>query len=171
MLAQRLTLLATVDELSGVDALGSNEELRPLLEPVWVTEGHFGQGGTTARVVDNVLQGETSRKDITNPSTLTTAQNSSNLSSNYLHNPLDVTMAFSEVNVTEFSSTFPVLDVGFKHRARTFSLSPDYTSHRVLKNRAFNEEKKSYIVVSCLKIKSSISIKQVKTERNMWLPL
>lgn len=157
-----------------MDALGSNEELRPLLEPVWVTEGHFGQGGTTARVVDNVLQGETSRKDITNPSTLTTAQNSSDLSSNYLHNPLDVTMAFSEVNVTEFSSTFPVLDVGFKHRARTFSLSPDYTSHRVLKNRAFNEKKKSYILVSCLiqdKIKSSISIKQVKTERNMWLPL
>lgn len=156
-----------------MDALGGNEELRPLLEPVWVTEDHFGQGGTTARVVDNVLQGETTRKDITNPSTLTTAQNSSDLSSNYLHNPLDVTMAFSEVNVTEFSSTFPVLDVGFKHRARTFSLSPDYTSHRVLKNRAFNE-KKSYILVSCLiqdKIKSSISIKQVKTERNMWLPL
>lgn len=51
----------------------------------------------------------------------------------YLHNPLDVTMAFSEVNVTEFSCTFPVLDVGFEHGARTFSLSPDHTSHRVLK--------------------------------------
>lgn len=53
----------------------------------------------------------------------------------YLYNPLDVTMAFSEVNVTEFSGTFSVLDVGFEHGARTFSLSPDYTSHRVLKQR------------------------------------
>lgn len=42
-------------------------------------------------------------------------------------------MAFSEVNVSEFSSTFPVLDMGFEHGARTFSLSPDHTSHRVLK--------------------------------------
>lgn len=42
-------------------------------------------------------------------------------------------MAFSEVNVTEFCSTFPVLDVGFKHRARAFPLSPDHTSHRVLR--------------------------------------
>lgn len=50
----------------------------------------------------------------------------------YLHNPLDVTMAFSEVNMPESSSTFPVLDVGFEHGARTFSLSPDHTSHRVL---------------------------------------
>lgn len=52
----------------------------------------------------------------------------------YLYNPLDVAMAFSEVNVAEFSSTFSVLDVGFEHGARTFSLSPDHTSHRVLKH-------------------------------------
>lgn len=51
----------------------------------------------------------------------------------YLHDPLDVTMAFSEVNMTESSGTFPVLDVGFEHGARTFSLSPDHTSHRVLR--------------------------------------
>lgn len=38
-------------------------------------------------------------------------------------------MTLSEVNVTEFSSTFSVLDVGFEYGARTFSLSPDYTSH------------------------------------------
>lgn len=53
----------------------------------------------------------------------------------YLYNPLDVAMTFGEVNVTEFSSTFSVLDVGFEHGARTFSLSPDHTSHRVLKHR------------------------------------
>lgn len=42
-------------------------------------------------------------------------------------------MAFSEVNTAEFGSTFSVLDVGFEHGARTFSLSPDHTSHGVLK--------------------------------------
>lgn len=47
-------------------------------------------------------------------------------------------MAFSEVNVTEFSSTFPVLDVGFEHGARTFSLSPDHTSHRELKHSRYS---------------------------------
>lgn len=51
------TLLATVDELAGMDALSCDEEFCPLLEAVWVTEGHFGQGSTTARVVDYVLQG------------------------------------------------------------------------------------------------------------------
>lgn len=50
-----LTLLATVDELAGVDALGSDEELRPLLEAVGVTEGHLGQGSATAGVMDNIL--------------------------------------------------------------------------------------------------------------------
>lgn len=59
----------------------------------------------------------------------------------YLHDPLDVSMAFSEVNVTEFSSTFSVLNVGFEHGARTFSLSPDYTSHRVLKQ----DERQRYL--------------------------
>lgn len=51
-----LTLLATVDELSGVDALCSNEELCPLLETVGVTEGYFGQGSTTAGVMDDILR-------------------------------------------------------------------------------------------------------------------
>lgn len=49
------TLLATVNELPSVDALSSNEELCPLLEAVWVTEGHLGQGSATAGVVDDIL--------------------------------------------------------------------------------------------------------------------
>lgn len=127
-----LTLLATVDELSSVDALCSNEELCPLLETVGVTEGYFGQGSTTAGVMDDILIVE-ERKYVK------TSNRASSMwpwcpvqKSSYLHNPLDVTMAFSEVNMTEFSGTFPVLDVGFEHGARTFSLSPDHTSHRVL---------------------------------------
>lgn len=47
----------------------------------------------------------------------------------HLYNSLDVAMAFSEVDVSEFSSTFPVLDVSFKHGARTFPLRPDHTAH------------------------------------------
>ena len=50
-----LTLLAAVDELSGVDALSSDEEFRPLLEPVWVTESNLGKRSSTAGVVDDVL--------------------------------------------------------------------------------------------------------------------
>lgn len=50
-----LTLLATIDELSSVDSLSSDEELCSLLEPVRVTEDYFGQGSAAARVVDDVL--------------------------------------------------------------------------------------------------------------------
>ena len=50
-----LTLLATVDELSSVDTLSSNEELCPLLKPVRVTEGYFGQWSTTTWIVDDIL--------------------------------------------------------------------------------------------------------------------
>lgn len=39
-----------------MDALSSNEQLSPLLEPVGVTESHLGKGSTTARVMDNVLR-------------------------------------------------------------------------------------------------------------------
>lgn len=53
----------------------------------------------------------------------------------HLNDAFDVAVAFSEVNVTEFSSTFPVLDVGFEHGARTFPLSPDHTSHGELKQK------------------------------------
>lgn len=57
----------------------------------------------------------------------------------YLHDPLDVPMAFSEVNTAEFGSTFSVLDVGFEYRPRTFSLSPDHTSHGVLKQSSLRQ--------------------------------
>lgn len=50
------TLLATVNELAGVDALSSDEELGPFLEAVRVPEGHLGQGSAPAGVVDNILQ-------------------------------------------------------------------------------------------------------------------
>lgn len=55
-ISEPLTLLATIDKLSGVDAFCSNEQLCPLLEAVWVTESHLGQRSTTAGIVDNILR-------------------------------------------------------------------------------------------------------------------
>nr|XP_033698337.1 phospholysine phosphohistidine inorganic pyrophosphate phosphatase isoform X1 [Tursiops truncatus] len=50
-----LGLLATVHELAGVDALGGDEHLCPLLKTVWIPEDHLGKGHAAARVVDGVL--------------------------------------------------------------------------------------------------------------------
>ena len=36
-----------------VNALGSNEKLRPLLKPVRIAEDHLGEGRAVARVVDD----------------------------------------------------------------------------------------------------------------------
>jgi len=48
-------LLATVDGLTGGGTLGRDEELLGLAEFVRVLEGDFGEGSSSARVVDNVL--------------------------------------------------------------------------------------------------------------------
>lgn len=51
-----VTLLATEDELAGVDALSCDEQLSPFLEPVRVTEDHLSERSSTARVMDDVLK-------------------------------------------------------------------------------------------------------------------
>jgi len=48
-------VLAGVDELAGVHALIGNEGLGVLLELVGVAEGDLGEGSTTARLVDDLL--------------------------------------------------------------------------------------------------------------------
>lgn len=53
-----LTLLAAVHELAGVDAFGSNEQLRPLLKPVRIPEDHLGQRRAAAWVMDDILRAE-----------------------------------------------------------------------------------------------------------------
>lgn len=45
-----LTFLATVNKLTGMDTLSSNEQLGPFLKPVWVTERYLGKGSTSARI-------------------------------------------------------------------------------------------------------------------------
>lgn len=156
-----LTLLAAVDELSSVDALSSDEELRSLLEAVRVTEGHFGQGSATAGVMNDILNWGGGGFKNNNPlqPTHQTDKSPGSLQEPavaHLHDSLDVTMAFSEVNVTEFSCTFPVLDVGFEHGARTFSLSPDHTSHRLLK-RTEQTERYEHMKVRSLRCPSQLN--------------
>lgn len=50
-----LCLSTSVDELTGVGTLGGDHKLLVLLELVRVAEGNDGKGGTTTRVVDDVL--------------------------------------------------------------------------------------------------------------------
>lgn len=58
------TLLATVEELAGVHALGSDEQLRALLVAVRVSEHNASQRRSAARVVDDVLQWATQQRNI-----------------------------------------------------------------------------------------------------------
>lgn len=50
-----LTFLATVNKLTGMDTLSSNEQLGPFLKPVRVTERYLGKGSTSARIMNDVL--------------------------------------------------------------------------------------------------------------------
>ena len=50
-----LTLLADVDELAGVHALGGHEQLLPDLVTIRITEMDDGQRGTTTGVMDNIF--------------------------------------------------------------------------------------------------------------------
>ncbi len=50
------TFLATVDKLARVHALNSQEVLFPGLKSVRIPEVHNSKWGTTARIVDDVLQ-------------------------------------------------------------------------------------------------------------------
>lgn len=50
------TFLATVDKLASVHSLSSDEGFTPQFVAIWVPEHNFGEGSTTSRVVDDVLQ-------------------------------------------------------------------------------------------------------------------
>ena len=79
------TFLSAVDVLTGVEALGSDHEL--LLQTVLVTvaEVNDGQRGTTARVVDDILD-----------------------------DALDVAMSLGEVDRSEFGSTLSMEGMGLE---------------------------------------------------------
>merc|ERR1719186_670904 len=95
-----LSLPSAVDELAGVHALGRDEQLLLDLVPVGVPEVDDGQGGSTAGVVDDVLD-----------------------------DSLDVSVTLGEVGGTESGLTLAVLGVGGKHGPGALPLGADYTTH------------------------------------------
>merc|ERR1712173_528839 len=98
----KIGLLATVDELAGVHALGGNEGLTLQLVAVGIPERDPGKGSTATGVVDDVLD-----------------------------NTLDVAMPLSVVHSPQPSGTLPVLGVRLEDASSALTLAPDYTTHRL----------------------------------------
>lgn len=93
-------LLTAVDELTGVHALGGDEELVLLLVAEGMAEGDLGEGGAAAGVVDDVGD-----------------------------DALEVAVALAEVEAAEAGGALAVVGVGLEDGARTLTLSSDHTSH------------------------------------------
>merc|ERR1712083_1052686 len=94
------TFRSSVDELSGVHALDSDEILSVLLVFVLVSENDFGKRCATAWIVHNVL-----------------------------HKSLDVSLSLCEVNSSETGWRDSLRGVGLEDRALTTSLHSDDSSH------------------------------------------
>jgi hypothetical protein len=95
-----LGLLAAVDELASVHALSSAEELLLDLVVVGAAELNHGEGGTPARIVDDLLD-----------------------------DPLDVPRPLSEVKVPQRHGTLPVLRVRLEDGPLTLTDGLDDTTH------------------------------------------
>lgn len=93
-------LLATVDELAGVHALGGDEELFLFLVPKRVTEGDLGKWSSTARIVNDIGD-----------------------------DTFEVTISLAEVQTSEPGWSLAVVRVGLEHRSRTFTLSTNNSPH------------------------------------------
>ena len=93
-------LLAAVDELPGVEALGGDEELRLLLVAEGVAECHLGERGAATGVVDDVGD-----------------------------DALEVAVALAEVEAAEPRRTLAVVSVRLEHRPSTLTLSANHPSH------------------------------------------
>ena len=96
----QIGLLPAVDELTGVDSLGGDEELVLLLVPKRMAEADAGQRGTATGIVDDL-------GDYT----------------------LEVAVALAEVEATEARRTLSVVGVRLEHGTRTLTLSSDDPPH------------------------------------------
>lgn len=94
------SFLATVNKLPGVHALSGDEGLGLDLVLVGVPESHLCQGGSTAWVMDDILD-----------------------------HPLDVAMTLSKINWTQRRLAFPGAGVGLENGPRTFSLCANHSPH------------------------------------------
>ena len=102
----QLRLLAAVNELTSVHALGGYEKLLLQTMLVAVAELNNGEGGTTTRIVNNVLD-----------------------------DTLHVSVALSKVERAELGSALPVLGVGLENGTTTPTASTDNTTLRGKKSR------------------------------------
>merc|ERR1719239_1377360 len=106
----KVSLLATVHELSGVHAFSSNKKLLLHLVAVGVPEVSPSQRSATTRVVDDLLD-----------------------------NSLDVTMPLREVDSSESRLALPVLRVRHEDRARALPLGSDDTTHLSCRSESSNK--------------------------------
>lgn len=95
-----ISLLAAVDELAGVHALGSDEELLLVLKAEGVAEGNACERRAAPWVVDDLG-----------------------------NDTLQVTVALAEVKGAEARRSLPVVGVRFEDGTRTLTLRPNYASH------------------------------------------
>lgn len=96
----QLRFLDTVHELSSVDVFKSDEQLCPLLEPVWIPEDHLDEGRATAWIIDDILR-----------------------------DALDVTVQFGEVQSVQTGGALAMLHEFMSHEAGTLPLSKDNLAH------------------------------------------
>jgi len=96
----QLSLPTAVDELAGVHAFASNEQLLPGLVAVRIAEVDDGQGCATAGIVDDVLD-----------------------------DTLDVAIALGKVDWPELGGALAVLGVGDKDGARSLPLGANHSTH------------------------------------------
>jgi hypothetical protein len=87
-------LLADIDELTGIHALGSNEILFVEFILVRIAEDYLGNGSTTARVMNN-----------------------------FLHKTAKITSALSKINRAVLGGANTMSGVGLEYRATTLTLS------------------------------------------------
>ncbi|GER39561.1 60S ribosomal protein L2 [Striga asiatica] len=97
----KIGLLAAVDELAGIHALGGHEKLLLMLEPEWVAENNAGERRSAARVVDDLGD-----------------------------HALQVAVALAEVEGPETSRALAVVGVGLEHGSSSLTLCTDNTTHR-----------------------------------------
>lgn len=93
-------LESTVNELSGVSALRSDDKLLLELETIGVTEDDLSERRSTSRVVDNVF-----------------------------HDTHNVAVTLSIVESTVLGGTLAMLDMGSEDRSTSLTLSTDNTTH------------------------------------------
>ncbi|XP_034701010.1 uncharacterized protein LOC117926028 [Vitis riparia] len=93
-------LLATVDELAGVHALGSDKQLFLMLVPEGVAEGNSSEWGAVTGIVDDLGD-----------------------------HTLEVVVPLAEVQAPEPRRTLAVVGVGLEYGSGTFTLGADDPTH------------------------------------------